>query len=133
MTEQQRLIIFEAGSGQVEVRLQGGRVRLTQEHMTALFGRDRSVLIHYPAHPQCVFGGRAGARFSVCKICMHCRGGKIDQVEHYNLDALSSVGYRVKSVQGTRFRQWATRILREHLMQGYTTPEKQKANPGGLA
>jgi hypothetical protein len=42
------------------------------------------------------------------------------EIAHYNLDAIISVGYRVKSVQGTRFRQWATRILREHLTQGYT-------------
>ncbi|GIV82650.1 MAG: hypothetical protein KatS3mg051_2004 [Anaerolineae bacterium] len=41
-------------------------------------------------------------------------------MEHYNLDVIISVGYRVKSVRGTRFRQWATRVLREHLTQGYS-------------
>ena len=46
--------------------------------------------------------------------------GKTYQVDHYNLDVIISVGYRVKSQQGTRFRQWATRLLREHLTQGYT-------------
>ncbi|HEY0719913.1 MAG TPA: virulence protein RhuM/Fic/DOC family protein, partial [Gammaproteobacteria bacterium] len=46
--------------------------------------------------------------------------GKTYQVDHYNLDAILSVGYRVNSVQGTRFRQWATRLLKEHLVRGYT-------------
>ena len=46
--------------------------------------------------------------------------GKRYQVKHYNLDAIISVGYRVKSQRGVQFRQWATRTLREHLTQGYT-------------
>ncbi|MEY3202526.1 MAG: hypothetical protein RIR70_2076 [Pseudomonadota bacterium] len=118
MTEQQQLIIFEAGTGQVEVRLQGDTVWLTQEQMTVLVGRDRSVITK---HIRNVFAEGELERDSVCAKFAHTAAdGKIYQVEHYNLDAIISVGYRVKSVQATRFRQWATRILREHLMQGYT-------------
>ena len=47
--------------------------------------------------------------------------GSDKPVKFYNLDVIISVGYRVKSPQGTRFRQWATRTLREHLTQGYTS------------
>ena len=51
-------------------------------------------------------------------------------VEHYNLDVIISVGYRVKSAQGTRFRQWATRLLREHLVKGHTLNQKRLAERG---
>ena len=53
-------------------------------------------------------------------------------MEHYNLDAIISVGYRVKSAQGTRFRQWATRLLREHLVRGYTLNQTRLAERGLL-
>ena len=51
--------------------------------------------------------------------------GSDKPVEYYNLDVIISVGYRVKSRQGTHFRQWATRVLREHLTQGRTRSSKQ--------
>ena len=51
-------------------------------------------------------------------------------VEHYNLDVIISVGYRVKSQRGVRFRQWATRVLREHLTQGYSLNEHRLAQQG---
>jgi hypothetical protein len=53
--------------------------------------------------------------------------GKTYDTVHYNLDEIISVGYRVKSAQGTRFRQWATHTLREHLMQGYTLNQARLA------
>ena len=56
----------------------------------------------------------------MCKFCTHLAQRKTYQVEHFSLDVIISVGYRVKSVEGTRFRQWATPIPREHLTQGYT-------------
>ena len=114
MTEQQ-LIIFESGTGQVEVRLQGETVWLSQEQMTLLFGRERSVITK---HIRNVFGnGELEEKSNVQNL--HIPGSD-KPVRFYNLDVIISVGYRVKSVQGTRFRQWATRVLREHLTQGYT-------------
>lgn len=117
MTEQQ-LMIFESGTGQVEVRLQGETVWLSQEQMTLLFGRERSVITK---HLRNVFAEGELQQNSVCAKFAHTAAdGKTYQVEHYNLNVIISVGYRVKSVQGTHFRQWATRVLREHLTQGYT-------------
>lgn len=51
-------------------------------------------------------------------------------LKHYNLDAIISVGYRVHSRRGVRFRQWATRTLREHLVRGYTLNERRLAERG---
>lgn len=117
MTEQQ-LVIFDSGSGQVEVRLAGETVWLSQEQLGLLFDRERSVITK---HIRNVFAEGELVRDSVCAKFAHTApDGKTYQVEYYNLDVIISVGYRVKSLQGTRFRQWATRVLREHLTQGYS-------------
>ncbi|SDE98886.1 RhuM family protein [Cellulophaga baltica] len=56
----------------------------------------------------------------VAKFATTALDGKTYQTEHYNLDVIISVGYRVKSKQGTQFRIWATQTLKDHLVQGYT-------------
>lgn len=110
--------IYDSGEARVEVRLDRGTVWLTQEQMGALFGRERSVITK---HIRNVFAEGELEREAVCAKFAHTAAdGKTYQVEFYNLDVIISVGYRVKSIQGTRFRQWATRVLREHLTQGYT-------------
>lgn len=53
--------------------------------------------------------------------------GKVYQVEHFNLDLILSVGYRVNSKTATKFRQWATKILRQHIVKGYTINKKRLA------
>ena len=114
------LVIFQEAGQPVEVRLDAGRetVWLRQEQMSQLFGRERSVI---SKHLRNVFAEGELEPNSVCAKFAHTAAdGKIYQVEHYNLDVVISIGYRVKSIAGTRFRQWATRTLREHLTQGYT-------------
>ena len=112
------ITIYQAENGMVEVRLEQDTVWLRQEQMSQLFGRERSVITK---HLRNVFAEGELEADSVCAKFAHTAAdGKTYQVEHYNLDVIISVGYRVKSQQGTRFRQWATRILREHLTQGYT-------------
>ncbi len=112
------IAIYEAENGTVEVRLEGDTVWLRQEQMTQLFGRERSVIAK---HIKNVFAEEELAADSVCAKFAHtATDGKTYQVEHYNLDVIISVGYRVKSAQGTRFRQWATSVLRQHLTQGYS-------------
>ncbi|MDP2157479.1 MAG: RhuM family protein, partial [Nitrospirota bacterium] len=103
MTE---ITIYQAENGNVEVRLDKDTVWLRQEQMGQLFGRERSVITK---HLRNVFA--EGESAAVCAKFAHTAAdGKTYQVEHYNLDVIISVGYRVKSQQGTRFRQWATRI-----------------------
>ena len=112
------IIIYDGGEARVEVRLDRETVWLTQEQMAQLFGRERSVITK---HIRNVFAEGELEREAVCAKFAHTAAdGKTYQVESYNLDVIISVGYRVKSLQGTRFRQWATRVLREHLTHGYT-------------
>ncbi|EQD50780.1 death-on-curing family protein, partial [mine drainage metagenome] len=113
------IIIYEpTDGGHVTVRLEGESLWLTQEQMAELFGRERSVITK---HIRNIFREEELEEGSVCANFARTAGdGKIYQTQHYNLDAIISVGYRVNSKRGTQFRQWATGILRDHLMQGWT-------------
>ena len=113
------VILYEApdGEARVEVKLDRDTVWLTQDQMSWLFGRERSVVTK---HVRNVFrDGELDARSVCAKFAHTAADGKTYQVDHFNLDVIISVGYRVKSVAGTRFRQWATNTLRDHLVQGY--------------
>lgn len=110
-----QIVIYEGGDARVEVRLDGESVWLTQEQMGQLFGRERSVITK---HIRNVFAeGELDEEGNVQNLHI---AGSDKPVKFYNLDVIISVGYRVKSHQGTRFRQWATRVLREHLTKGYS-------------
>lgn len=112
------ILIYEGGEARVEVRVERETVWLTQEQMATLFGRERSVITK---HIRNVFAEGELERTAVCAHFAHTAADrKTYQVEYYNLDVIISVGYRVKSQQGTRFRQWATRVLREHLTRGFS-------------
>jgi len=111
------VFVYEAGDGGaiVDVRLDQDTVWLRQEQMGQLFGRERSVITK---HIRNVFGEGELDEKSNVQI-LHIPGSD-KPVRFYNLDVIISVGYRVKSVAGTRFRQWAIRTLRDHLVHGYT-------------
>ena len=101
----------------LDVRLENETVWLTQEQMSLLFGRDQSVIARHIGN---IFKEGELNRDSVyAKNAYTASDGKTYQVAFYNLDVVISVGYRVKSVQGTRFRQWATGVLKEYLIRGY--------------
>lgn len=112
------ITIYESPNGAVEVRLAGETVWLSLNQMAALFGRDKSVISR---HLRNVFHESELDRSAVvANFATTAADGKTYKVDQYNLDAILSVGYRVNSKQGTRFRQWASQILREHLTRGYT-------------
>ena len=93
-------------------------VWLSLDQMAELFGRDRSVI---GKHVRTIFKEGELQKESVwAKFAYTASDGKTYQVDYYNLDVIISVGYRVKSVQGTKFRIWATSILRQYLLQGYS-------------
>ena len=101
----------------LDVRLENETVWLTQEQMSLLCGRDQSVIARHVGN---IFKEGELDRNSVyAKNAYTASDGKTYQVAFYNLDVVISVGYRVKSVQGTRFRQWATGVLKEYLIRGY--------------
>lgn len=119
------IVFYEAadGSTQLDVRMEQESVWLTQEQMAELFGRERSVITK---HLRNVFReGELDESAVRAKFAQTAADGKTYQVQYFNLDAIISVGYRVNSKRGTQFRQWATRILREHLVHGYTINEQR--------
>lgn len=115
------IVIFESDAGQVQVRLEGETVWLSLQQLTELFGRDKSVISR---HLKSIFDTNELDRTSTVakNATVQVEGERevVRHIEYFNLDAIISVGYRVNSTRATAFRQWATRILREHLTQGYT-------------
>jgi hypothetical protein len=102
---------------QLEVRLENETVWLTQAQMVLLFERDQSVISR---HIRNIFkDGELNKDSVYANFAYTATDGKVYDVEHYNLDVIISVGYRVKSKRGTLFRQWATKTLKEYLLKGY--------------
>jgi len=120
--QQQDVQIFQAPDGQIrlDVTLQQGTVWLTQAQMTVLFERDQSVISR---HVNNVFkDGELSAESNMQKMHI-ARSDK--PTACYSLDVIISVGYRVKSQRGVQFRQWATGVLRQHLVDGYTLNQQR--------
>ena len=111
-----QIIVYEPNEKmRMEVKTDGETVWLTQDQMCRLFGRDQSVIAR---HIKNIFKEGELDRESVyAKFAYTASDGKTYQVAFYNLDVVISVGYRVKSIEGTRFRQWVTRVLREMLLK----------------
>jgi prophage maintenance system killer protein len=122
------IVIYEGGEARVEVRVERENVWLSLQQLADLFGRDKSVISR---HLRNIFATGELERDSVvAKNATTAADGKTYLVEYYSLDAIISVGYRVNSTRATRFRQWATRILRDHLLIGYTLNERRLAERG---
>lgn len=122
------LLIYAANEKNVSVRLAGETVWLTQRQMGELFGTTpENVLMHLKN----VYADGELDEVATTKdfLAVQTEGRRQVQrnLKHYNLDAVISVGYRVNSKRSVQFRQWATRVLHEHLVQGYTL------NAAGLA
>ena len=113
--------IYETPNGTIEVRLERETIWLSQEQMATLFDVQKAAI---SKHLKNIFTSgelERGSTVSKMETVQQEGGRRITrQIEHFNLDAVISVGYRVNSARATRFRQWATRLLREHLTRGYT-------------
>jgi prophage maintenance system killer protein len=121
-SEKGDIVIYQAETGAtaLQVHLDHDTVWLTQKQMAELFQRERSVITK---HLRNVFAeGELDEKSNVQN--MHFAFSD-KPVTMYNLDVIISVGYRVKSQQGTRFRQWATRVLHDHIVKGYTVNEQR--------
>ncbi|TSA25008.1 cytochrome C biogenesis protein CycH [bacterium] len=122
------IVIYKAEDGQtaLEVTLEDQTVWLSLNQMAALFLRDKSVISR---HVRNVFKEKELLRDStVAKFAtvQKERDRVVErQIDYYNLDVIISVGYRVKSKRGTQFRLWATRVLREHLVKGFTANDRR--------
>lgn len=120
MTE---IAIYQRQDGTIDVHLERETVWLSLMQMGALFGRDKSVISR---HIRNLFAEEELGRESVvAKFATTADDGKTYQVEHYNLDVIISVGYRVKSAEGVHFRQWASRVLKDYLVRGYALDRRR--------
>lgn len=113
----------------VEVIFDNDTVWLTQEQMTTLFEKSKSTISEHIKH---IFEeGELNEQSVVRNFRTTATDGKSYDVRYYNLDVIISVGYRVKSVRGTQFRQWATKRLNEYIRKGFTLDDDRLKNLGG--
>ena len=120
-----KIEIYTSKNNQTEINVNfdGDTVWLTQKQMSELFGRDRVAITQHIGN---IFKEEELEENSVCKdFLLTAKDGKSYKTKYYNLDVIISVGYRVKSKQGTEFRKWATSLLKNHLKKGYTINEKR--------
>ena len=121
MADESQIVLYQPDESiSLQVKIDGAfkTVWLSIDQMAELFGRDRSVI---GKHVRTIFKEGELQKDSVwAKFAYTASDGKTYLVDYYNLDVIISVGYRVKSIQGTKFRIWATSILRQYLLQGYS-------------
>jgi len=124
MKKQGKIVIYKNKSGKkaVDVRLEKETIWASLNQIARLFDRDKSVISR---HINNIFKTKELDENSVvAKIATTASDGKVYQVDYYNLDMIISVGYRVNSKQATKFRIWATSILKEYLTAGYVVNKK---------
>lgn len=125
------IVIFEADDQSVQVLLEGETVWLSQAQIAGLF---RVTAQNVTMHLKNIYSEQELAENSTCKDFLQVQSEGDRKVKrkrkHYNLDAIISVGYRVNSRRATQFRQWATGVLRQHLVEGYTLNQKRLKERG---
>lgn len=125
MAKKDQIAIYKSANGSVvlDVQIKKDTFWLDAHKMAQLFGRDRSVVLR---HIHNIYKTRELSKNSTCaKIAQVASDGKVRQMDTFNLDVIISVGYRVNSKQGTEFRIWATNVLKQHLINGYSKNEKR--------
>lgn len=123
------VILFKTDDGQIklDVRLENETVWLTRAQMAALFERDVKTI---GKHINNALNEELDSSV-VAKFATTAADGKTYQTEHYNLDMIISVGYRVKSWRGVQFRKWATQRLKEYIIKGFTLDDDRLKELGG--
>jgi len=119
------IILYHAPDGKaaLDVRLEDNSLWLTQKQISELFETERSVITKHFGN---IFRSGEPDKNSVCAKFAHTAGdGKTYKITFYNLDAIISVGYRVNSKRGTQFRIWATDVLRDHVLKGYSANRRR--------
>ena len=129
------ILIYQTDDGQtnIEVKIEDDTVWLTQQQMSELFQTSRTNVVEHIKH---IYEEGELDEISTCRNFRQVRkeGNRevTRQIPHYNLDMIISLGYRIKSVIATRFRQWSTKRLKEYMIKGFTIDdERLKGNGGG--
>ncbi|MCB2425822.1 virulence protein RhuM/Fic/DOC family protein [Methylophaga pinxianii] len=122
--------IYQTDDGKLElnVALENETVWLSQAQMAELFGTKRPAITKHLSN---IYKAAELAEEDTCSILEHMSDhGQKYKTKLYNLDAIISVGYRVNSARATQFRQWATRTLKQHLVEGYTLNQRRLQDRG---
>lgn len=125
-----KIVIYEDVNGEIklDVSLENDTLWLSQKQLEVLFDRDKSVISR---HIKNIFKDEELDKNSVvAKNATTATDGKIYQVEYYNLDMIISLGYRVNSKRATSFRVWATKILKDYIINGYSINNKRLQQKG---
>ena len=130
------MVIYQSDEGiRLDVRLESNSVWLNQDQIVSLFNKSKSTISEHISN---IFKeGELDEKVVVRKFRTTTQHGAIEgktqskEVKYYNLDVIISVGYRVKSIQGTRFRQWATQRLHEYIVKGFAMDDERLKNLGG--
>ena len=125
MEANDNMLIYQSADGKIkiDVRFEKETVWLSLDQMATLFGRDKSTISR---HIKNIFEeGELQAPSVVANYATTATDRKTYQVDYYNLDVIISVGYRVKSQQGTQFRIWATQRLREYIIKGFALNDER--------
>ncbi len=129
--QESNIVIYttEDGQAKLAVKIEGETVWLTQKQLAELFQKDVRTINE---HIQNIFSEGELVPDSVIRnYRITADDGKTYDTQHYNLDAIISVGYRVKSLRGTQFRIWATQRLREYIVKGFTLDDERFKEAGG--
>ena len=131
MENKGEIIIYQTQDGltKIDVQLQNDTVWLTQDQIAELFQRDKSTISR---HIKNIFTeGELEQHSVVANFATTAADGKTYNVDYYNLDVIISVGYRVKSLRGTQFRIWATKVLHEYMQKGFAMNDDLLKDAGG--
>lgn len=121
-TQENEIIIYQPDEIlKLDVRVEGDTVWLNRNQIAELFGRDVKTIGKHVANA--LKEELAGIPV-VAKFAITATDGKTYQVEHYNLEMVTSIGYRVKSARGIQFRIWANKVLKEYLLRGYAVNQR---------
>jgi hypothetical protein len=129
MENHSQIIIYQTENGQtkLDVRLENETVWLTQKLMAALF---QTTVANINIHLKNIFEeGELDVNSVIKDFLITAADGKKYHTKFYNLDAIISVGYRIKSAVATRFRQWATQHIREYIVKGFVMDDERLKNP----
>ena len=122
MEERGEIVMYQPDSEvKLEVRLEDETVWLNRQQMSVLFDRDVKTI---GKHVQNALKEELSGISVVANFATTAADGKIYKVQYYNLDVILSVGYRVKSYRGVEFRRWASKILKEYLLKGYSVNQR---------
>ena len=121
------LYMTEDGATQIQLRAAGGTAWMSLNQIAELFARDKSVISR---HINAIFDdGELSRDLVVANYATTAADGKTYQVDHYRIEMVLAIGYRVRSERGVQFRRWATTVLKDYLVKGFAMDDERLKDP----